>query len=196
MPQSVSVSAEGLAKAEAWLSSDRPAAACVHLVPAHVCDAVIAKWGSVDQTPIGPGRGAKAFAVLSASYHQKGSGVTDAAIKRLGDVFGLYCEADVREALAPGTGIAARHKFLPNEAELVAELNAARVRRLSLIGNARMHKIEAAKREAERVENEKLAAERGTQTEAERAAWVQSKLRPLKTFADAEFPPTQNRSAA
>lgn len=171
--RSLAISREGFDRACRHLDTERPVTGQTGLVPAEVCDQVIAAM-SVVQPPIGAERGALAVASLLTAYpsgvlKQRSDGEMldlKAYRNRMAKVFALYCEADCAAVLKAGSGLPSRLAFLPTEKELKSALDDEMARRGRIIYTAKAHKKEAERR----AELARIDLERASMTPEERKA--------------------------
>jgi hypothetical protein len=177
---SLAISDAGIHKALRYLATDSKPMAHTPLVPAHVCDAVIARYS---ETPpaMGPERARLATLNLLAGYPYafKTKDGEDGAqskeklayMRTIAAVFAQFPERVAVEANDPVNGLPGRLKFLPTAAELTEALTALVTRDRAYAVVAQWHKVEGERRAVEAMLDAQIAAERN-KTPEERAALV------------------------
>jgi hypothetical protein len=142
------ISEAGLERALTYLRDDRRPTERTSLLPAHVCDAIIARHGA-DEPAIGIERAEKATLMLLAGFPNALMG--DSAdklpyMRRIRDVLAKYPERAVRQVISPGFRFKGNPSYRPNDKEVADALDEAVLSFRAYAVRAQWHKDEAVRR--------------------------------------------------
>lgn len=187
------LSRKGRWQAMSLLSGTRVVTGATKLLPASVCERLIADLRD-EQRPLGADRAPGAVARLlrcypSAALKQRSAEEKqdfEAYCKALAEVFARFCEVDCIAVTDPVSGLPGRQQFAPAAAEVATALTELKTRREIIIANAIAHKAEGERRAIE-------AREDATRTTVDVAA-VDALVASFK--ANAIFEPDPKHSGA